>query len=70
MDDWYEIGFGITAFIIFVGSWIYCIANYGFLLGVGLGWLPSLIVAFIGGALWPLILLVFLAIAGLILFNL
>ena len=65
-DDWsywYKIGFGITAFITFVGSWIYCIATYGFLFGVGLGWLPSLIVAVIAGALWPLIAL---AIAGII----
>ena len=29
--------FTITALVVFVGSWIYCIANYGFLLGVGLG---------------------------------
>jgi hypothetical protein len=35
----------IVAFITFVSSWIYCIATYGFLLGVGLGWLASLIVA-------------------------
>ncbi len=38
--------FGIfVGLITFVSSWIYCIAAYGFLLGVGLGWLPSLIVA-------------------------
>jgi len=51
----YRIGFIITAIIVFIGSWIYCIAAYGFLLGVGLGWLPSAIVAAIAGALWPLI---------------
>lgn len=56
MDDAvYRIGFFITALITFIGSWIYCIAEYGFLLGVGLGWLPSIIVAVIAGALWPLI---------------
>ena len=59
--------FTITALVVFVGSWIYCIANYGFLLGVGLGWLPSAIVAFIAGVIvgygWPLALItVFLAI--------
>jgi len=54
-DITYQIGFAITAFIVFIGSWIYCIAEYGFLLGVGLGWLPSIIVAVIAGALWPLI---------------
>lgn len=63
-SEWYSIGFGITAFITFVGSWIYCIATYGFLLGVGLGWLPSLIVAYIAGLLWPLIAL---GIAGIVL---
>lgn len=31
----------------FVGSWAYCIVKYGYLIGVGLGWLPSLIVAYL-----------------------
>ena len=53
--EWYPIGAIFTAIITFVGSWIYCIATYGFLLGVGLGWLPSIIVAVIAGFLWPLI---------------
>lgn len=53
--DTYRIGFNITAIIVFIGSWIYCIATYGFLFGVGLGWLPSAIVAGIAGALWPVI---------------
>ena len=59
----YNIGFWITAFITFIGSWIYCIATYGFLLGVGLGWLPSIIVAVIAGALGPLIALAIVVIA-------
>lgn len=67
--EWYSIGFGITAFITFIGSWIYCIAAYGFLLGVGLGWLPSIIVAVIAGALWPLIALAIAVIAFLIFKN-
>jgi hypothetical protein len=54
-SEWYNIGFGITSFITFIGSWIYCIVTYGYLLGVGLGWLPSIIVAVIAGILWPLI---------------
>jgi hypothetical protein len=62
-SQWYNIGFMITAGITFVGSWIYCIATYGFLLGVGLGWLPSAIVAVIAGALWPLIAI--LAVVGI-----
>lgn len=54
-EDVHTLGAVITAFIVFIGSWIYCIAEYGYLLGVGLGWLPSIIVAVIAGALWPLI---------------
>jgi hypothetical protein len=51
MDDdaWYfQIGgcLGILpAIIAFVGSWWYCTASYGYLLGFGLGWLPSIILA-------------------------
>lgn len=52
---------GLSAIIIFIGAWAYCIATYGFLLGVGLGWLPAVITAIIVGALvgflWPLIAL-------------
>lgn len=67
-EEIYELGFGITAFITFWGSWIYCIACYGYLLGVGLGWLPSIIVAYIAGALWPLILLA-IGVIALLIFN-
>ena len=56
MDDGYWLGYKISWVLIFIGSWIYCIASYGFLLGVGLGWLPSLIVAFIGAFLWQIAL--------------
>ncbi len=45
----------LTGGVIFIGSWIYCVAEYGFLLGVGIGWLPSMIVAGIGAALWPIL---------------
>jgi len=59
MDDpTYKVGTIITWFLIFIGSYIYCIATYGFLLGVGLGWLPSLIVASIFCWLWPLYVLI------------
>jgi hypothetical protein len=62
-DDWYgEIGgptAGFICTITFFGSWIYCAMEYGFLLGFGLGWLPSGILAYIvfwiAYALWPLI---------------
>jgi hypothetical protein len=35
----------IAAIITFVCAYIYCIFSYGFLFGLGLGWLPSLILA-------------------------
>ncbi len=68
--DFYRVGFIITWLITFVISWIYCVVEYGYLLGVGLGWLPSLIVATILGALWPLVLLVLMIIVFLILKSL
>ncbi len=48
---------GVAAWVLtFVGCWFYCVAEYGFLLGVGLGWLPALICAylafFLTFALW------------------
>lgn len=57
---------GIVGAIVFVGSWIYCIVTYGYLLGFGLGWLPSLIVAFIAGITWPIILIAIGVIVALI----
>jgi hypothetical protein len=41
--------------ITFVGAYIYCIETYGFLLGLGLGWLPSGILAAIIG--WAVVFL-------------
>jgi len=51
----YYVGALVVGAVAFLGSWIYCVASYGFLLGVGLGWLPSLIVAYIAGFAWPLL---------------
>jgi hypothetical protein len=53
----------IAGILTFFGCWIYCIAAYGFFLGVGLGWLPSGIIAAIVGfavmLLWaPALLLI------------
>lgn len=49
-----------TSALTFLGSWIYCIITYGFLFGVGLGWLPSAIVAaVVFGVMyvaWPLLI--------------
>lgn len=50
----------VASLVIFFGGWIWCTLTYGFLLGFGLGWLPSLIAASIVGAIlrygWPLLL--------------
>ncbi len=49
-----EIGFvlgWIAGILTFIAAYIYCIASYGFLLGLGLGWLPSGIFAVIVGFL-------------------
>ena len=56
-SNWYMVGYWICWVITFLGCWIYCIATYGFLLGVGLGWLPSAIAATIISIFWPLIAL-------------
>jgi hypothetical protein len=45
----------IVGVVTFVGGWIYCIATYGFLLGVGLGWLPSSIAGFLAFGLTALL---------------
>ena len=57
MDDVYGIGFRITAVLTFIISWLYCIATYGFLMGGAIGWIPSIILAVIIGAVWPLLVL-------------
>jgi hypothetical protein len=52
---WYfEIGRfvgGVAGVILFVGLWVYCVITYGFWIGGGVGWLPSLIAAAAIGAL-------------------
>jgi hypothetical protein len=60
----------VVAFISFVAAYIYCIIAYGFLLGLGFGWIPSLIFAVIMFFLWPFavlgiigLLILFVAIA-------
>ena len=50
---------GIIVWVLsFAGFWIYAISEYGFLVGVSLGWLPAAIAATIVAGLWPLIALV------------
>lgn len=49
----YNVGALGTGALVFIGSWIYCIFSYGFLFGLGLGWLPSIFVAIVAGFIWP-----------------
>jgi hypothetical protein len=50
----YVLG-AVAGVVTFVGAYIYCILTYGFLFGLGLGWLPSLILAGITG--WAVVFL-------------
>jgi hypothetical protein len=61
-DDYLAIGSWhglLVGAIVLLGGWIYCACEYGFLLGFGLGWLPSgtlgIIVYFLCMWLWPLL---------------
>jgi len=54
--EWYWIGYKICFVLVFIGCWIYCIASYGFLFGLGLGWLPGVITATLVSFVWPLLL--------------
>lgn len=51
-EGWKGVAALITGALVFLGSWAYCIAEYGYLWGVGLGWLPSLIVGSLAASLW------------------
>lgn len=44
----------IVGILAFIGCWFYCITQYGFLIGVSIGWFPSAIVGFFAGSLWGL----------------
>ena len=61
-SDSYWVGYIITWILTFIGCWIYCIATYGFLLGVGLGWLAAGIAASVVSFFWPLIILAIIGI--------
>lgn len=49
----------IFACIIFLLSWSYCIYEYGYLFGFGLGWIPSIISAFIAFFFFPYVFQLF-----------
>ena len=61
--DVYGIGRLLTGVIVFAVCWIYAIVSFGWFLGIGLGWIPSLVIAGIAGFLWPVIAV---AVAGVV----
>ncbi len=65
MGNTYKTVGGLVGFVAFAASWLYCIFTYGFLIGVMLGWIPALIVGFIAGVLWPIVIIL-----GFYLYNL
>lgn len=73
--DWglvYRIGAFITGALAFIASWAYAAISWGFLLGVGLGWVPSMFIGIIAGFIWPLlalILVVCLVVVGFSLYR-
>ena len=58
--DAYTIGAWLTGVLVFLGCWLYCVAEYGFFVGVCAGWIPSAIVGVVAGLLWPLVVLLVL----------
>ena len=54
-DDYFRYGTWAAmgaAGLTFIAAWIYCIATYGFLVGVSLGWIPAAICASIASAIF------------------
>lgn len=65
MDEDLYSGIGVMfTVIVFICGYVYCFVKYGFLLGGSLGWIPSLIVALICGAAWPLLVVILIALAS------
>jgi hypothetical protein len=54
--SWYWVGYKICFVILFLMFWAYCLLEYGFLIGAGIGWLPSAIAAAILSFFWPIVL--------------
>ncbi|GAB1534981.1 hypothetical protein ADMFC3_06120 [Geovibrio sp. ADMFC3] len=52
----YRFGLYLTWGVVFVIAYVYCVKNYGLLLGGGIGWLPSVIVAYVAGLIWPAVI--------------
>ena len=70
IDDEMELyrgGVKVVGWPVFVLAWLYAVTQYGFFLGVGLGWIPAAVIGLVVGALWPVLLIavpVLFALAG------
>lgn len=56
-DNQYQTGAVITGGIAFVIAWVYAMLAYGFFLGLGLGWIPAMVIAQLAAILWPVVAL-------------
>ena len=66
LGEIYTGGVQIVGTLAFLAAWVYAIMTYGYFLGIGLGWIPALVIGAIVGLAWPLILFG----GGLIVFGL
>jgi len=64
----YRKGIWVVGIIAAIIAWIYAIATYGFFLGLGLGWIPSIIIGAVVGLLWPLLVVGGLILLGIIVY--
>ena len=55
MSLFYKIGYALCWVVVFIGSYGFCVASYGFLVGGGLGWMPAGIFATIVSFAWPVV---------------
>ena len=46
----------IFGLIAFLGAWLACSVSYGFI-GFAAGWIPSIVLAGIAAAIWPVLLI-------------
>lgn len=69
MTDWqarYVLPAVLVGGLVFLGAWGYAVAAYGWFLGVGLGWLPALVIGAVAGLLWPFLVLAAVALGVLL----
>lgn len=67
VEEVYPVIAALVALPVGIATWIYAVVTWGFLLGLGFGWIPGIIAGVIAGLLWPLIALVLLGAGGLLL---